>query len=305
MQYFSIPNAFFQERRVDMKKLIMVLFPIALMIAFGTSAPAAPIASVYSNLLDSVSPGLEDKVPEGYIPPGLQKKLPTPFVRLTVEGLSYDDQMETPMFLPNGKILFKKKKIKGGPNKNKPDYVVELQMLGKIDPFISYTFSAINYTENPLLFSTTGAIFMDPVVSGPNAVFASLGASVTDMEGNGASIASSDGTTPLQTAFVGDGTNWTNMGVDVGGEFNVGAGGTTYSYGPSEANGSGPVGDWTELSYNLDFILSPLDSVAFTGYVSIDPVIEPVSAPIPLTVFLLGSGLISLLLIRRRSGNIS
>jgi len=171
---------------MNIRKLGTVLIGALLMISIGSLAHPAPIDfnSNYS------PPGLEDKVPEGYIPPGLQKKLPAPAMGLIIGGQSFD--LGQAMLLPNGRnIYFPKKKITVG-NPENPDYEVEIEMLGDIDPFISYTFSAINYTDAPISFSTTGSIFLEPniVNNVPNTVYASLGASITDLMRDGVSITS-------------------------------------------------------------------------------------------------------------------
>jgi len=252
-------------------------------------------------------PGLQKKTRSRFRPPGLEIEVPEPFLMLTVGGEAYE--ANPIMYLPNGKLFSPKKKIRGG-KKNRPDFEIEYQMFADVDPFISYTFSAMNFTDEPLPFSATGSIFLEPVLDGPNTVYSSLGGSVMDLGGGGQGVSirpaataadtDHDGLLELQTAFVGDGNGWMNLGIDVGSDFF--SEGAIASYGPYEtAKLSGPVGEWTELGYSLEFVLSPNSSVAFNGYVKIDPVSDNVMAnPIPPTVYLFATGLVGLVGLRRR-----
>jgi hypothetical protein len=289
-----------ERKEIDMKKSWMVLLVFGLLVSLSSSLYGAPI--------DFVPPGLQKKIKKKDLPPGLRKKdLATDlYLDVMIDGKSYDPG--SIMLLPNGKVLFPSKKIVVGDQKN-PDFEVEYQMVGDVDPFISYTFSAINYTEEEISFATTGSIFLDPVVEGPNTVYASLGGSVMDFGGFGASITPAstatdsdyDGILELQTAFVSDGSGWTNLGIDVGTDF-FREGVVGSSYGPYETGEvMGPIGEWTELGYSLDFILSPSSSVAFSGYIGIESDPDNVMAnPIPPTAYLFATGLLGLVSLRRR-----
>lgn len=172
------------------------------------------------------------------------------------------------------------------------------------DPSISYGIAVTDFGA-PTAFAFS---FFTPIVSvgAPNIVRASIVGGLTDFSGNGVSISPTigdsdgDGIAEIQLAAVLSPT--TGMGVDVGAAFAAGAGsaGAFHSYGPFAAGpmpGPGP-GPWTGLSVTTAFLLSgDGDTAALTGFASIDP--QPI--PEPTSFLLIGSGLLGLRKLRRRT----
>jgi PEP-CTERM motif-containing protein len=180
------------------------------------------------------------------------------------------------------------------------DIVQVFQGLLNPDPSIAY---AVGVTDVGAP-STFGFTFFTPITptGAPNVVFASLVGGFIDVTGDGYSFTPSPG--PLaQVSEVGPPS--TNMGVDVGPAFSVGAAvpGTPYTYGtftdgPQPGPGPGP---WTILSVELGFSLAGGgDTAALTGFARIDEDDRgPADVPEPSTV-ILGLGVLAGLLYRQR-----
>lgn len=175
-------------------------------------------------------------------------------------------------------------------------YTVQGRMVVNQDPFIAWGLSVINNTDNPMNFST-GVIdnnFITPLV-GPNVVFGSFSGSVTDIFGDGVTVAPINA--KIQTTTL-DLT--TNMGVDVGDFYHHGAGlpGASYVMLPDEKGPMpGPQGAWTSMNLQAEFSLSKHDVATVNGFASIEPV------PEPRTIMLLGSGLLALAFWTRRKSH--
>lgn len=183
------------------------------------------------------------------------------------------------------------------------EYEISGTVLADWDPFISYGISVQNFTVSPANFTFH---FETPImpVAGPNTVYGSFAASLTDVTGNGVWIdptapdVDGDGVAEIAVSDV----NGTNLGVDVGRYWSTGPGvpGASYVAGPWQAGPqSGPVGGspWDLLAVDVEFQLSPFFDIAtVNGFTSID--VAPI--PEPSALLLLGGGLLGIALWRRK-----
>lgn len=168
---------------------------------------------------------------------------------------------------------------------------VSLSVTTQPDPFVIYSLTTDNTTGAPLPFTFT---LITPVVLGPyDSLSNQFNGTMTDLTGNGVSL-----TGIMQLALL---NNSGVPAVQLGTFSCVHGAGTIFSvYNCPAGAGFGPVAtvvpnqNYTSLGANLVFTLSPNAADSFSGRVDLGTVPEPA---IPI---LLGSGLISLALVRRR-----
>lgn len=158
---------------------------------------------------------------------------------------------------------------------------------GDVDPFLAYSFSAVNATGSAQTYHF-GFSHVITAVKGASQVKASLQGTLTDNTGDGAAYVTPVGSF-MQTAYVKDGAAQAALNVGLGGALGPtgpAAAGTHFAYGPGYAPGplptlfaAGPVAPdtngWTVLGFHTDFVLSAHDSFSGNGRIEIDPVPEP------------------------------
>jgi hypothetical protein len=168
---------------------------------------------------------------------------------------------------------------------------VSLSVTTQPDPFVLYSLTTDNTTGAPLPFSFT---LITPVLLGPyDSLSNQFNGTMTDLTGNGVSL-----TGIMQLALL---DNNGVPAVQLGTFSCVHGASTPFSvYNCPSGPGFGPLSaqvanqTYTSLGAHLAFTLSPNAADSFSGRVDLGTVPEPA---IPL---LLGSGLVSLALVRRR-----
>lgn len=162
----------------------------------------------------------------------------------------------------------------------KPTFEIELsQVSGNVDPFMTYSFRAVNNGATPLTFTFSQGISLIPTVSPDTEVRASLGYSLTD--GTGGLTLAPTGANPAVSMFElssNNGVTFVEAGPDVqlGDSKTAGAGGSAaYSFGgptwyPGEA------GTFNYMRARTEFSLTGGRDVAvLTGRIEVTPVPEP------------------------------
>jgi len=156
--------------------------------------------------------------------------------------------------------------------------VPQFQLAANADPFVSLALAVLNPTSTDQTYTFTTVVPIAPV--GPNLTLnGSFGGSLTDIEGNGATLVDAAGA-PLYVAII-DGTPvrslldppqsfTTDTTVDLG----------PAAFGPELFAGSAN----TLIALQVQFTLSPGDAASFTSVFNVVPVPEPG------TLMLLASG---------------
>lgn len=146
------------------------------------------------------------------------------------------------------------------------------------DPVVSYGVSVRNLQNSTQNYVYTWPLLFSPAVSGETLVKSSLTGTLTDTNGNGATL--SPVGPAIQTAIAG--FPFTSMGVDVGNTSITAAANGSQSfafYNPGPAPGAnyapGPTGNFTFMNVATTFSLSARDRVSMTGFTEIVPVPEP------------------------------
>ncbi|MDD3580859.1 MAG: PEP-CTERM sorting domain-containing protein [Desulfobacca sp.] len=167
---------------------------------------------------------------------------------------------------------------------------IQLNGLANPDPAIAWGLTAINPTANPLNFGFVVAI---PIAlgPGPTTVNASISGGLTDFTGNAVTIAPFN-QTDIQVNFA-NGFTWGVGPAQTSGPGNPGA---LYVYGAHIFGpAAGPNGPLAVFGETVSFTLTGHGDIAsLTGYCQINPV------PLPATLFLMGGGVLGLVLVGRR-----
>jgi hypothetical protein len=168
------------------------------------------------------------------------------------------------------------------------------------DPILVFAASAVNHSTAPLLYSFTFNMPLVPSLSGPVESYAELGVTLTDGANDGAYARPLVPSGSLLVSYDLDAGGWgLPKNVDVGSQLVVAPGsmpGTAqqifWRSGALDCNTS-----CVTMSSMLTFLLSPGDSVAFSGRIE-----QRLSAvPLPAGFLLLASGLLGLTGLRRKS----
>jgi len=167
------------------------------------------------------------------------------------------------------------------------------------DPVLSLAGSAINNTANPLTFSFSFNAPMSPALLGGINSAALLHVGLTDVAGDGASVAPLAGDTNMLRSFDLFGASGSvSKNVDVGTALQLFALGSA-QIGGQDYSATGSLQclvACTVMSARMSFVLSPGDNMSFNG------VITQTAAPVPLPagIWFLGTGLAGLAGFRRR-----
>ena len=170
------------------------------------------------------------------------------------------------------------------------------------DPVLSIAGSATNSGSTPLAFSFTFNAPMSPALTGNIASSAILNVGLTDVNGDGAVVAPLAGDTFMlhsSDAFgSGAGSGSISKNVDVGTSLQIAAGAfPVVSQIFSQTSSLNCVIACTVMSARMSFLLSAGDNMSFNG------VVTQTQVPLPAGIWLLGSGALSLLGLRRRRSN--
>ncbi len=173
---------------------------------------------------------------------------------------------------------------------------LQLNMSIKSDPVIAWGLTATNLAAVPVNFGF--AVFVPVVMPGlPTLVSASVVGGMTDFTGNGVAINPTNASGFLQDNTINPpGFMWSVGNAVVN---PAGSAGAIYPYGPAgpfTMAGPGPVVGAAIFGETVSFTLTGFGDIAsLTGYCSIVPI------PVPGAVWLLGSGILALIGISRRS----
>lgn len=176
-------------------------------------------------------------------------------------------------------------------NLSGPGWQIGLSVTTQPDPFVLYSLTTDNTTGAPLPFTFT---LITPVLLGPYDTLSNgFNGTMTDFSGNGVSVSGI-----MQLALL---DNNRVPAVQLGTFSCVHGPSTVFAvYNCPAGPGFGPLKSqvssqtYTSLGANLAFTLSPQAADSFTGRVDLT------ASPEPVVPVLVGSGLISLALIRRR-----
>jgi hypothetical protein len=189
---------------------------------------------------------------------------------------------------------------------------------GNFDPFVNYSFNATNIGGSAVTVQTTTSAPILGGVGGPNLVRATVGYSIVDATGNGATLTplpvvaqDGDGIAEAQIFRLSNSANatvpgvnnasWVNAGVDVGKQVtHTGAfpAGTFVDAAGFLAGPTAPgVTTWNWMQTRTRFSLTGNgDSVGITGYAEILPVPEPGEW----AMMIIGLAVVGLVVSRRR-----
>lgn len=159
------------------------------------------------------------------------------------------------------------------------------------DPFVTNNFTITNATGSTQTYTLGTTIGVTPAI--PNGVMkGSIGFSLTDNNGNGATLTTTTGTAIYQGMIDGNParTLWDSPTTFTT-PFGSTAGSTYFGFPVAE---TAPESIDTNIGILITFTLTAGDSAAFSSHFEVTPV------PVPAAVWLLGSGLLGLLGVARR-----
>lgn len=163
------------------------------------------------------------------------------------------------------------------------------------DPFVTNNFTITNNTTSTQTYTMTATVGVSPAIAS-GLMRGSVGLTLTDNDGNGASLANATGASVYKALIDGNSarTLWDNpfsfsvLAIDGTGTTNTKFGFPTREGAPESVD--------TAIGITISFTLSPQDSVAFTSNFDVVPV------PLPAAAWLFGSGLLGLAAAARRKG---
>lgn len=168
------------------------------------------------------------------------------------------------------------------------------------DPILVFAASAVNHSAVPLLYSFTFNMPLVPALAGPVESYAELGVTLSDGARDGAYVRPLVPSGNLLASYDLDASGWVlSKNVDVGSQLTVAPGampGTAqqifWRSGALTCNTA-----CVTMSSMLTFLLSPGDSVGFSGRVEQ----QLPAVPLPAGIWLLASGLLGLTGLGRRA----